>query len=388
MKTAADAVQDVLDFLNEAGSGNSVRAARRAVIEAMKEVSGARDWSCYRTWSRIVTKTAYSTGTITYDHTGGTYERMVTLSIAGTWPSWVGRGSILLVANVGYRVDERISNSVITLSSDTNPGDDLAALTAYSIHKRSYELPANVKSMSLPTVVGQTRTLNYLSPRAWAEYTSKLQYNSGQPQWYTILGEEDTIERLALLIHPLPDSSAYTLEFLLTRLPAPISTWEYKDGTVTTTSGSKTVTGSGTAWTSRMTDSVFRASTNATDVPTPLEGEKPYAFESRVKQVVSATELRLYDAADQTLSGVKHQLSDPLDFEPGAMLTCFARCAERQICYTRKPSKVKDAEQAYLLALDQAGAADSRVSQMRGMGDVTPTRVLMRDMPIGDDVFA
>ena len=51
MKTVRDVIDDLLDFLNERGVGNALRACKRATVEALRELVGVRDWACYRIWA-------------------------------------------------------------------------------------------------------------------------------------------------------------------------------------------------------------------------------------------------------------------------------------------------------------------------------------------------
>lgn len=69
---------------------------------------------------------SYSTGTIEYDHTGGANENQVTLS-GGTWPTYAKSPARLFVNGTFYNVLARISDSIITLKTTSNPGADIAA---------------------------------------------------------------------------------------------------------------------------------------------------------------------------------------------------------------------------------------------------------------------
>lgn len=383
MKTAHDLFTDLLETSNELGKGTTVREAKRAVIEALRDLANQRDWACYKHPGRIVTSDAYSTGTVAFDLTGGLYERMLTLS-SGTWPSWAASG-IVIISSVPYRVDERHSDTVITLRSETAPSADVAAGTSYSLYRQSYQLPENFKSAADFVLTESTRPLQHMSPENYHEHVSRNPTNTGQPVWYSIIAEEDGLERLALFLWPLP-SDDYVIDYCYTRNPRSISTWDHTDGTVTTTSGSATVTGSGTNWTSRMEGAVFRASTSATKVPTGLDGDNPYSFEARIKQVVSATSLRLESTASSSLTAVKHRVSDPIDVEPGAMLNALARGAElAQARIKGLTSKVDKLERAYMDAVRLGAAGDSRSAHRRVAGSGGDYRIPMKNMPLGDD---
>lgn len=65
---------------------------------------------------------SYSTGTITYDHTGGANERQVTLA-GGTWPSWAKAPGRLFYNGAFYNLDARISDTILTLEGSGLGGD-------------------------------------------------------------------------------------------------------------------------------------------------------------------------------------------------------------------------------------------------------------------------
>src|SRR3990167_3839333 len=138
MRTARDLIDDLIAYCGQAASGNTLLMCKRAITEGLRELANARDWFCFKTWGRIVLNASYSTGTLAYDHTGGAYERLLTLS-SGTWPTWAASG-IVVISRVAYRVDERRSTTEITLRTETNPGADVAAGTAYAIYQQSYNL--------------------------------------------------------------------------------------------------------------------------------------------------------------------------------------------------------------------------------------------------------
>ena len=103
------------------------------------------DWSFLYKQNSITLQDNYATGTIAYDHTGGTHELQVPLS-GGTWPSWAAEG-MLEIDGVDYAVATRISDTVILLESNNNPGADVAASTSYDLHKDDYDLPDDFGSI-------------------------------------------------------------------------------------------------------------------------------------------------------------------------------------------------------------------------------------------------
>jgi hypothetical protein len=138
--------KDLIDHLTDwcgANPGAEVqRDARRSILSGLRELMTAHRWSYYYQRGRLATVEPYDTGTIAYDHTGGASERMVTLT-DGTWPSWAAFGSVV-IDDVTYDVATRVSDSVITLTSTSNPGEDVAAETEYTLLRDTYPLAADL----------------------------------------------------------------------------------------------------------------------------------------------------------------------------------------------------------------------------------------------------
>src|SRR4051812_8487200 len=83
--TAYDAYERLLAGLGANPTQNAHRDIFRALNDATDEWGQVHDWNYFKTWLRIALHGSQTDGTIAYDHTGGAYERMVTLTGA-TWP--------------------------------------------------------------------------------------------------------------------------------------------------------------------------------------------------------------------------------------------------------------------------------------------------------------
>lgn len=98
-------------------------------------------WSFLHPITTLTTQAPYSTGTIVYDHTGGSNEREITLT-NGTWPLWAADGSITISATT-YAVLTRTSDSVILLADGDNPGADVASGTSFELGRQDMDLADN-----------------------------------------------------------------------------------------------------------------------------------------------------------------------------------------------------------------------------------------------------
>jgi hypothetical protein len=377
--TYDDLTSHAIDYGQQARDAETERFARRAVLAAYQDLPNHHRWSYYKQVGRIVTSDDYSTGTVEFDYTGGASERMLTLT-SGTWPSWAALGSVV-IDNVPYAVATRVSDSIITLTNSENPGADVAASTTYAIYRDTYVLPCDFAAIGDVVMLNQAYQLQQISVNDWV-VAQKSYRGPGTPTSYCITSDPNYFGELALRLYPYPDDS-YELSFLYQRRPRPLVRHRYSTGTVAVTSGSTTLTGTGTTWTSDMVGSVVRiAASGETDVPTGLSGAQPYLIERTITGYTSATVLTLDSDPAQTLSTVKYMISDPVDVEPGAMMTFLMREIEKHTRLIRRlkadPQELMEHRKAHLLALE----ADSRHFQPKAAGDQILYRPRLSDMPI------
>ena len=157
--TWKDLIDHTVDWMGVNPEAEAIRSARRATLNAMRDLANEANWIYYYGRCRITTSAPYTTGTIEYDHTGGAYERVVTLS-GGTWPSWASLGT-LVINNTPYEVSARKSATEITLTSGSNPGEDVAAGSTYTLFRDTYTLPNLFKSVGTIVMLGYSTLLAY-----------------------------------------------------------------------------------------------------------------------------------------------------------------------------------------------------------------------------------
>jgi hypothetical protein len=315
MLTWHDAVHQVLDTVGgQKTGGRNVQAAKIAVQEALQHLPTEKVWNYYLSPHRIVTSAQYETGTITYDHAGGTSERLVTLD-SGTWPSWAEYGT-LLIDSVPYEVNQRLSDTELSLTASKNPEADVAAGTSYTLYRESYTLPAG-----FTTLVHIDRVADwngcYVSPQEFQSARESLEH-TGQPRIFTVMPDTKDPSRLAFWVYPGSQSSE-KIDLLFKRRPTLLRVYDYSTGTVAVSAGARTVTGTSTIFTSKMADAVIRFSVNA-EIPGGLsDSDDPYDHESSIQAADNATQITLKTNAELTSSSVAYRISDRIDVNEGAM---------------------------------------------------------------------
>ena len=166
--------QDALEHLESHTLGGAMDSERRdfrsAFLGAYSDLASRYDWLYYHTEHEIRLEAAYSTGTITYDNS----TKQVTIydvddvdGTTATWPTNATDGRIK-INDVRYPVASRVSNTIIKLPDDINPGVDISTVTPYTINetkvaavaskgttsytwlRSSYTLPGDFKDMDPP----------------------------------------------------------------------------------------------------------------------------------------------------------------------------------------------------------------------------------------------
>lgn len=325
--TFDDILDHLLDYSGSDTAASATARHRRAIQNAYQLLPTRHDWSYLRGIMRVTTVAPYDTGTIAYDYTGGANERMVALT-GGTWPAWIASG-YLLIANVPYRVESRISDTIITLAEQSAPTADIAALTEYQALQDQFPLPADFIAGD-EAVVNEVGTLmQYTHPREWSSQR-RMNSGTGQPVLYTYLGTTSPRGRISIAIWP-PSDAAYVIDILYKRAMRPLVYAHVSDGLVAATAASATITGSGTAFKSGMVGSIIRFGVDlGENVPTGPTGNEPAVVERTITAVASGVSLTVDEVMPETITAAHYLISDPIDIEVASMYEYFCRECEKQ----------------------------------------------------------
>jgi hypothetical protein len=377
LTTFADLIDHALAYLGGDTNRANSDKARRAVIQAYTELPTKHQWNFFRSVGRVTTYASYATGTVTYDHTGGANERQVTLT-GGTFPSYAA-GATLVIADIPYTVDERISSTVLTLTAGSNPGEDITDATAFTIYQDSYALPSDFLVADEFVCDQFPDRMMFRPAHEWATYRRR-NVGPGKPISFTFTGDGLPAGSMVVRFFPPPDI-AYAMDFLYKRRARRLAIDRREDGTVSVTSSGTTVTGANTNFTASMVGSVIRIGGNSVNPVTGYDGEFPPEQERTIDDVASATSLTVTAAFDQTLAGMRYVVSDPVDYEPDIMGRFLLREVERQCRLMARMKALPDDAAEHMAALIDARAADSRYSGRRAEGNEGIRGWRLRDYP-------
>jgi len=327
--TYRDAIDRLCAWAGALSSEAEQDKARIAIQTAYREIVAAKKWSYFARVRWIAVSAPYATGTVTFDLTGGTYERMATTT--GTWPSWAACGRIQFTGDDNiYRVSERKSNTVITLDAEFCPDADVAALTTYHLDRCVYDLPANCRSIERLHDESGTWQTHYVFPEEYLDLERNLD-QSGKPWYWTIMGNSDEYGAMAVYLANRP-TAAETLAFLCYVAPRDITFDGYSLYSSQAAARLATATGTAATFTgvSLRTDVVgamLRLSDTGADKP---PGGRQSAIQYTEQRIITvrgnATTVTLDSAWTTGLLGTHFVISDPIDL-PHFMLGAFeARC--------------------------------------------------------------
>jgi hypothetical protein len=355
MFTFYDCLSHLVDYAGGNPQESLVRDAKRSIMSALREFANEHMWKYFYTTGRINVFGPFHDGTVTYTHTEGSYERVLTLA-GGVWPSYARNGTVR-IGVVDYDVAERKSDTEITLSITNNPGADLPAGTTYILFQDTYPTPTDF------IAIDQMMTENYVTlenchPRDWLQMRRKIR-STGMPLIFCITGDPNYAGAIAIRFYPYSDRNQ-TVDFIYRRRPRRIIIQEYTTGTVSCSANRSTVTGIGTSFPMECPGAVIRFGQDSQKVPDGIEGSNPYVFERIVTAVNSPTEIIVDAPLDTAISGVRFRISDPIDMELGVMQSAFLRCCEKALSEVRTFKDRPDAMAIYKAALSDAMAADNR----------------------------
>jgi hypothetical protein len=353
---------DLLDFTTALTDGGArtkdMRVFREVIQGAYRDLAMVCEWDYYMKEGRIDLVANQSSSTIEYDHTGSGNEREITLA-SGTWPSWAKYGRIRF-SDVVYPVESRVSNTLLTLSEEFNPGADVSTGTSYNIYRSVYPLPADLWRLYDVAVEKSNWVTGYLTPSQWLQRERFVQSN-GQTWAWTIMKDPDNDNRFALWVDPSP-STAEPLGFIYRRRPRTLR-WagtetEARTYTASGSSGASTITTS-TALPSSMVGSVIRLADSTSAHPTGLAGTFPFLEQHKIT-ALSSTTVTIDGTLSTAYSGDKMVVSDPVDMNDTMIEALKAQIEYRLSRFSNDLRNVGQAKQIADMELRRSMEAEAR----------------------------
>lgn len=291
-------------------------------------------------------------------NSGGATERRLTLT-GGTWPDWAAQGSVV-ISNVPYLVEARLSSTVLTLASSASPAADIASGTSYEIRRDLYALPTDFVACDEVVVNEVGLVLEWQHPRTWASQR-RVNTGPGRPVTFSLIGAANDPGEMRMALWPAPNA-VYYIDMLYRRKFRPLVYADVNTGLASGSASGTTITGSGTAFAALHVGSVIRLGADNQDAPTGPRGNNPALYEGTITAYTSATSVTVSPALPQAFDQVKYQISDPVDIEEVGMSEYLLRECERQFRLLARMKETDGEATAYALAFTRALEADTRFS--------------------------
>ena len=381
--TYADVIDAAMDFLGGNSTSAGIADIRRCIQTAYREVSMAREWSFLREPGRIQLKAEESTGTITYDHTGGaTYERQLTLAAGNTWPSWAADAHVQ-IGDAIHAVQTRHSgDQILQLDPVMNPGADVDAGTSFKIFPMWYELPADFVSFSTPYAEGIWQLGESNSDEEMMAL-HRYRHQTGTIRYHCVRSLPELHGSYGLYVYPAADADE-TLDFIYNRSPRQLrysghTAARDRVGTAAVDATQLIVTGTDTAFYSLMEGSLIRFGDTTYD-PTGMDGLHPFLSQQTIATVTDTTHVTLASALGaQPGAGTHYVVSDVIDLD-AVVHEAFMACVRKHLAIQRNMKRKEDFLGLYQEALRRAKSADNRDDQPQVMGPRQPQVMRLKDM--------
>lgn len=379
------------DYLGGNYKEQTQREIRRAIQSAYRETAEAHPWShLMRVWF-VTLHDELTGGTLTYDHTGGSSERLWTFSGITLTESWADNAMVRLTvheSDADFPVWRYLTTTTAQAHPSLNPGEDVAAGTSCTVFQDTYTLPVDFMAagFGMPEVASYSFATSHQSLALLRRQSG----TSNSPIAYSVVSDPVLPGRHALKVYQWP-SADETFEFLYRSYGRPLKYFgtavRDSSGTVTTTASNTTIEGSGTAFASDMVGSLIWISANSTDLPTDQDGDNPYVIEGVIEAVTDSDTLIVRANSNTTAyTSVAYRIVDPIDFSPN-MLNPFLRCCEKhvEIVRQREGAGKGDAAELYEMALRTAKRADHKSFEPKSLAhsDGYSTAALERERPAG-----
>jgi hypothetical protein len=381
--TFQDSVYSLLDYLGAQPGDVVLRDAKKACIEALRDLIQSHTWTYLYTHGRIITTESFSDGLITFAQLSGlppnTTSDVVTLT-GGTWPSWSGSG-LLRFNNYNYDVLQRLSGTQLQLRSDQAPTSDVTDPIPYGLFRDYYSLPNDFAAQDVTFIPLNFGGLEYCHPREWLMQTADWGV-LGTPEVFTIMADPSRPHGLCIKLAPLP-TFQITIEFIYKRHSHGLNVFSETAGSIVTAANSNVIVGTGTNFTSQMANTTCIRISGNNKPPTPEWGNNPAVFESKVTFVDPVNQvLSTFDNVPAAYANAPFVISNYIDIETGAMMQAYLRCCEMHISMNRILKDKPSAKQQYAMALEVAKCADSRNMMQRNAGPPLMVRRRLSDYPI------
>lgn len=346
---------------SQTGATQNARITK-AIQSAIQALPSKHRWNYYHRQSRF-NASPEVTFDITYDRTGGSSERLVTITSAHTWPEDATYGE-LLIGDISYRVHRRLSDTTATLAPGMERAEDYTGSAKWQ--RRAYSFGREIRKIHYMHNLTTDRPIGMLPPSRFA-INQQNSYTAGLVRYYSWQNHGSTFGSSEVVLYP-PPASSDTYEVSAEVMPHIPTIHSVTGADLATTLGNSDVTSAGATFTDNLVGSVIRIARDST-IPIGANSED-YFFEAFILSVDSSNQLTLSETLPSTLTNLGYLISSPVDIEASVLLEALEDEAFYQYCKNHSHEQIQTASSMAQKSLMEAMVRNERNDiGMYAMGD-------------------
>lgn len=319
----------------------------KSIQNAIQALSGKHNWTYYRRQTRFTTSPQVSMKFF-FDQTGGAQERLASIVGGSYWPQDATYGE-LVIGEVKYRVEKRISAMQATLEKDFSLARDMTCCATWQ--RPSYQFTREIAKVHYVRNITANRQLTTMAPNEF-EAMGHRPYTSGMTRHFSWQNRGNVFGGSEFVLHPAP-ICAEIVEVSASVIP--------HKPTVVSISGVDATGGQGTydlicpsaTFNHRAVGCVVRLSSTAA-----LPGDD-WTYQGFVVGANGST-LKLSEPLPSNYSSVGYLLSSPIDIEASVMLESLEDECFYQYTKNHDHVKLRDASQIAAKSLREAMTRDNK----------------------------
>lgn len=330
----------------------------RAIQDAIRGLPGKHDWKYFQRQSRFRTSPRIE-ATVSYDHTGGSVERLLTITDGvNVWPEDVGLGEVYIEdVEQPFRVLKRISDTEVQLE----PGGfslDEDYTGAMKWGRKAYAFNREVVKVLELKNITLDRPIAFMSS---VDFQSAVDshYGYGATEIATFQNHGSYFGSTDFVLAPMP-TAENIIEVTAVVNPLIPKIESVRGTTGGVAAGSNTFTDLSGTFTDKLIGSVIRLSSDNT-TPTEFNSDN-YDFQAFVVSVTDANNLVLSESPTTSFSSVGYNISSPIDIEASVMLEYVEDEAFFQYAKNHDHTKLNENRVQASISMRLAMVRDNKVS--------------------------
>lgn len=328
---------------------------KRAIQDAIRVLPSLHEWQYYRRQARFKSS-PQAEMTVTYDASGGSVERLLTITSGDTWPQDASYGHIVIGGRT-YRIEKRLSDIQATLEADFTPLGDFTSSVLWQ--RPSYRFSREIAKVHYCHNLTIDRPVQYVPSADHQAGSYDPWLRGGYTEWFTWQNRGNRFGSSEFVLIP-PPTTAQEFEVSATVVPH-IPTINAVNGSVLEgTTNASQITSESAVFDQRIIGTILRISRDSSP-PTEFNSGN-WEFQAFVTGVTDTNTLNISEPLPATYAGRGFVLSSPIDVDSAVMLESLEDFAFMQYTKNHKHESYGMASSMHKTALLNAIRRDNKVS--------------------------